>query len=176
MSTALSSFSGTALRGAVTFAALVSVAAAAPFQAGLVRLNLADSDGSSLARQLDGSVRMDAAAAGGRAIYSVRLKAAPTLLERCESGTLYLDYMAVPAYVDRRTGELVHPKTMLFIDILRDASGAGAEQVQVPFTFDAAGRFEMRDTLRPNACFMPDANTVVNCGIRWSTAARVACD
>ena len=104
------------------------------------------------------------------------MRAARPALERCETGTLYLDYMAVPVYTNRRTGELVHPKSQFLLGLIREASGAGAEQVQVPFTFDAGGRFEMQDILRPNACFMPDPNVAVNCSIKWSAVARVDCD
>ena len=176
MSTAATSFSSAALRTVAVLAVTASVATAAVFEAGNVRLSFSDGDGSSFGRQMDGSVMANAAPESSRATYSIRMKAARSVLERCESGTLYLDYMAVPVYTNRRTGEVVHPKSQFLLGLLREASGAGAEQVQVPFTFDAGGRFEMQDILRPNACFMPDPNVAVNCGIKWSAVARVDCD
>ncbi len=176
MSKALLGFTHAALRAAAILAAMVSVAAAAQFQDGYVRLRIADGNGASLARQVDGSVDSNAAGDGGRTIYSVRMNAIRTLLDRCESGTLHLEYMAVPVYTDRRSGAVVHPNTHLIASLVREMSGAGVERVEVPFTFDATGRFEARDSLSPNACLVPDARMAVNCGIKWKVAARVECD
>lgn len=175
MNRSLLGFSYATLQATAMIAAMASVAAAAPYQEGYVRLRIADGNGTSLARQLDGSVESNAGD-GSRTIYSVRMNATRALLDRCESGTLHLEYLAVPVYIDRRSGAVVHPNTQLIASLFREMSGAAVERVEVPFTFDASGRFEARDSLSPNACLVPDARMAVNCGIKWKVAARVDCD
>jgi hypothetical protein len=176
MNTALSRILRTPLLTVALFAATSAAVAAATFDEGYVRLRFSDTNGGSLGRLVDGSVESDANVDGSRANYSIRMNANRAMLERCESGSMYLEYMAVPLFTDRRTGAVVHPNTQVIAGLVRAMSGAAVERLRVPFTFDATGEFQARDTLYLGACLVSDPRMAVTCGIKWSTTARIACD
>lgn len=160
----------------VLTAACVS-AQSAGFSNGSAQLSFVDTDGQSLGRRLRGVIQAADPVHGGIARYSFRLEGSSDFRKQCRTGSTTVSYMAIPLYVNRRTGAAIHPNTQLLTQLARGIAGAASEQVRVNFRLDDYRAFETTDTVVLAGCpSSPQSSIEVKCTVSWSTEGGVDCD
>jgi hypothetical protein len=139
-------------------------AQSAGFSNGFAQLSFVDSEAAEPIR-------------GGMARYSLRLEGSSEFRKQCRTGATTVSYMAIPLYVDRRTGAAIHPNTQLLTQLARGIAGAANEQVRVNFRLDDYGAFETTDTVVLAGCpSSPQSSIEVKCTVSWNTEGGVDCD
>lgn len=152
-------------------------AESAGFSNGFAQLSFVDADGQSFGRHLRGVIQAAEPIRGGMARYSLRLEGSSEFRKQCRTGSTTVSYMAIPLYVDRRTGAAIHPNTQLLTQLARGIAGAANEQVRVNFRLDDYGAFETTDTVVLAGCpSSPQSSIEVKCTVSWNTEGGVDCD
>ena len=149
----------------------------AGFSNGFAQLTFVDSDGQSMGRHLRGVIQAADPIRGGMARFSLRLEGSSEFRKQCRTGSTTVSYMAIPLYVDRRTGAAINPNTQLLTQLARGIAGAANEQVRVNFRLDDYGAFETTDTVVLAGCpSSPQSSIEVKCTVSWNTEGGVDCD